>query len=87
MTFREELYDLWINDEIPKWFTVQNVKEVTSNLEANNLSNYCKENSGSSNKNKKVLIRRVNADGKYEYTFKNDVQHENDSSKTDGCKS
>lgn len=70
MTFIEELKKLLEEKKIPKWFTVEDVKRHTSNLEANNLSNYCVDNEGSSNKNRKVLIRRLNQNGEYEYSFK-----------------
>ncbi|WP_046721032.1 hypothetical protein [Heyndrickxia coagulans] len=69
LAFLEELKYLWETGQIPKWFTVKDVKKVTSNPEAKNLSNYCRDNSGSSNKNKKILFRRINKDGNYEYTF------------------
>ena len=48
---------------------MEQVKSVTNNLEANNLSNYALDNTGSSNKNKKVLNRRKQTNGVYEYYF------------------
>ena len=54
---------------IGKYFTVKDVKSVTNNPEADNLSNYALDNGGSSNKNTKVLNRRKDTDGVYEYFF------------------
>ena len=71
MTFLEELKELWLNGLIPECFTVAEVKQVTDNKEADNLSNYAIDNRGSSNDNQKVLTRRINANGNYEYTFPN----------------
>lgn len=48
---------------------MKELKRYTNNPEANNLSNYALDNLGSSNRNKKVLNRRINDDGKYEYSF------------------
>ncbi len=69
ITFIEELRQLRKSGKIPEWFTAQDVKKVYSNSEADNLSNYAKDNLGSSNRNKKVLERKKNSQDDWEYRF------------------
>lgn len=69
MCILEEIRKLQNQGILGKYFTVDDVKSVTDNPEANNLSNYALDNVGSSNKNKKVLNRRKNSKGVYEYYF------------------
>lgn len=69
MTFLQELEDLVQKGRISQPFTVEDVLMVTNNPEAKNLSNYYVGNAPTSNKNKKVLKRDINNDGKYEYYF------------------
>lgn len=69
MTFIEQLRQLVTSKQLDEPFTVADVKRVTNNPEANNLSNYAVDNAGSSNRNNKVLGRRKNEDDVYEYWF------------------
>lgn len=69
MTFIEQLKHLVASGRLNEPFTVADVKAVTNNPEANNLSNYAVDNAGSSNLNNKVLGRRRNTAGNYEYWF------------------
>lgn len=69
MTFIKELKQLVTSKQLDEPFTVADVKRVTNNPEANNLSNYAVDNAGSSNRNNKVLGRRKNEDDVYEYWF------------------
>lgn len=69
MTFIEELRQLVTSGILTQPFTVADVKRVTNNPEANNLSNYAVDNAGSSNRNNKVLGRKENKSGVYEYWF------------------
>lgn len=69
MGILEEIKELQKQGKLKEWFTVEELKRYTNNPEANNLSNYALDNLGSSNRNKKVLNRRINEDGKYEYSF------------------
>jgi len=69
MSFIEKLKKLVEDKILIEPFTVQDVKSVTSDPEANNLSNYAKDNAGSTNLNNKVLNRRKIKGGLYEYWF------------------
>ena len=69
MNIIEEIKSLQQQGKLGKYFTVEEVKSVTDSLEADNLSNYALDNDGSSNRNNKVLNRRKNANGVYEYYF------------------
>ena len=69
MTFLQELKDHVQRGIISEPFTVEDVLMATNNPEAKNLSNYYIGNSPTTNNNKKVLNRRLNSVGKYEYYF------------------
>jgi hypothetical protein len=70
MTFIEEIKESIANKQLSSSFTVDNLKscENITKSKIKDISNYDIKNSGSENKNKKVLISKINNNETY-YSF------------------